>query len=822
MKTIGRAEMAVFLSPAAVGGAADIAGLVRSVSAGDKEAVWAHTESLARNVGAFGVAFGLSFGQGLAQKHIEDFLAAGRPRPIEPVAPQIEVAPVKIEPVALESTPSALLAKLDVQSPQKAQTVRSALETDAMTGVPNRASIERAAPVRIEKVLAEGGEPVVSILDMNNFGAVNDGLAFIHGPTGGAARADGILAKAAGRLDGVAKQFGVEFGRFGGEEFVVVGDKAAVFKFIEASRLEFADGQVLKDAGVTAPEMAAIQRAAEAKGRGDQSIGDFTMGAAPARTSLGFSDALHQADGALNFAKQNGGRGKGFVAGGTAEAPAFTESPSAMSGVERFSVEAQKLVRGKLVNGDLPTIAERMETLRGALGPQEFAEFSNVAFRDGLTGTRTKEFIDASGPAWKQKYPEGTSASMVSARGLKTINDALGHEAGDIYLRELGRIVGEVVAERRAAGKPIEDPVRFASKDFLFVGKGASEAAAEAAARMETAMSGSSVLRPDMRARLESWTRQRGETVPADLGTLRSASVEASEPGLTAKSHAAANPMSPVVDLLVRRLDGAKKLEQGAEAAPTSAAPKADFKPSDEPAAAPASPNLDAVGWMQRAGEQGLPGAGPAPFRALLTTALRGFAKDAPRGEVLENGYKSYRRGDVAAIEALQKDFKSGLMGRGAEVLKAEGIDPKTVVTHGTSLKGFLGMVMSGGMEATTRHEGFSGEGAAVWGGYGLEVGAGYAFTKALNARQPGVLLILQNASNPLKIVHGDTINRAPSVESDFVAAVISDGTRSVVLGREQIQALRASAYSWQKQAVAKPMSPQFREWEKARDYLAP
>lgn len=454
-------------------------------------------------------------------------------------------------------SPAELLARLEAKDPAQARAARAALETDAMTGVPNRAYVERVAPAKIRAVAAEGGRPTVAMMDMNNFGAVNEGLAAMHGPTAGAARADAVLVKASARLKGLAGQYGVEFGRFGGEEFVVVGDRAAVHKFMEASRAEFADGQALRDAGLTAEEHAAIQRAAEKKGRGDQSIGDFTAGVSPAKPGDPFSTTLHAADEALNFAKQNGGRGHAFEPGAAPGAPAFGATPAALSGPELLEARALKYSRDRRATERNPNVADRMSELKEKLGPDGFAEFSQVAFRDGLTGARTKEYLAAKAPEWKAKYPEGAPASMVSARGLKMINDALGHEAGDAYLSALGRVVREAATRGR-----LEDPVRYASKDFLFVGEGSAAAAEEAATAMAALMRGEGILGAAQKAKLAEWARANGQEVPADLGTLRAVSASPSDPGLAAKIRADANPISPIVDALVHLLDETKAAEQ--------------------------------------------------------------------------------------------------------------------------------------------------------------------------------------------------------------------------------------------------------------------
>ena len=164
------------------------------------------------------------------------------------------------------------------------------------------------------------------------------------------------------------------------------------------------------------------------------------------------------------------------------------------------------------------------------------------------------------------------------------------------------------------------------------------------------------------------------------------------------------------------------------------------------------------------------------------------------------------------------------MLSKGQEAAEAAGLKPDQVVSHGTSLKGLLGMLMSGGIEATSSYAGFSGEGARIWGGKGLEVGAGYAAKRGLNNGQPGVLVIMQNAT--LKVeAGGETLNRKPLVDGDFVAAVIYDGQQAIVMSRETLQALARSSQAWQTGAVSAAHAgkmKEFQAWEKARDSLVP
>jgi GGDEF domain-containing protein len=386
---------------------------------------------------------------------------------------------------------------------QELDGVGKVLDTDLMTGTKNRGALEQVAPGEIEKIRAAGGEPMVAIGDLNGFGPTNDGLAAVEGSgSKGAALGDAALGKAGVRLNGLAREYGVTIGRYGGEEFVVVGDKPGVMKFLEAAREEFKGGQLFKDAGFSDAHLEAIKKAAAARGRAGEPIGDFTFGVTEVSADGTFGDAVKKADAGLLWAKTNGQRGKAVVNDG---AGGFTVAPDVMGLRERISNEAGKLIRDFQVKQAEKSIPERIDALRQSMDPKDFEEFMQVAFRDPLTGLRTRDYLTARAGEWSAKYGNGGEAVMLSPRGLKPVNDALGHAAGDRFLERYGQIVADVAAEKAKAGAHVEDPVRLGGKDVILIGDGSPEVAAEAQKRFAAEVNDGKLFRAGDIAKIEQW-----------------------------------------------------------------------------------------------------------------------------------------------------------------------------------------------------------------------------------------------------------------------------------------------------------------------------
>ncbi|MDE2489884.1 MAG: hypothetical protein KGM24_03500, partial [Elusimicrobia bacterium] len=247
-----------------------------------------------------------------------------------------------------------------------------------------------------------------------------------------------------------------------------------------------------------------------------------------------------------------------------------------------------------------------------------------------------------------------------------------------------------------------------------------------------------------------------------------------------------------------------------------------DDKAGAVAAAAAAADAPSPLDWVARAADmdEGMASRAaenPTIFKTFLRETLAGMKQAKGRGGV-------YETGNVRLISDAQTGLKSELLRGARGVVQGEGLSPSQVISHGTNMKGLLGMLMEGKIVSTTRHAGVSGEGANVWGAEGLETGASYGATTGLRTGQPSVE-ILMRASPTLKVEPGSTLSRAPGVNEDFLAAIVTDGRKTVVLGKPQLDALAGSARAWRTEATAAARAGrmgEFSQWENVRDRLVP
>ncbi len=417
----------------------------------------------------------------------------------------------------LQQLNNALTARGDEQSKAMAEKL---YYTDPLTGLPNRAYfVEKGA-----KALEGVQDPTVAMLDMNNFGAVNVGLAEVHGVTKGRSRADEVLAMAGAILGELSKD-GATTVRLGGEEFVVLGSRKDVLKLSAVAQAVMTPERLLRSAGIVpqGEERRAIRVAMERAGRADQPVADFTYGVAELRgRSLG--DAVKAADEALNHAKEAGGRGR--IELESAEGYSTWTPPPGM---------AEDPLVHVLPRPARPDTAADLAALESRLHDKEKALFREAAFKDPLTLTRTYDFVDLQAAEWNRRYADGGVVVLSSARNLKQINDILGHEAGDRYLRKLGVILRQSLNKARIQQKlDAQEPVRVASKEFLLVGRDAETVAKLAADAVAQSFNDGRMLTPEEVARLRREAGTRG-LVPPDrvklIGNLRLVTESISEGG---------------------------------------------------------------------------------------------------------------------------------------------------------------------------------------------------------------------------------------------------------------------------------------------------
>ncbi len=439
----------------------------------------------------------------------------GRPDPLRVNYEQVLADLGRVRPSSGKLSPlRRMQASLEARGKGEVfQEVEAILYTDGLTGLPNRAFVMEKA----QALLRDVKEPTVALLDMNNFGPVNAGLAEVHGPVAGKEMGDGMLADAGPKIAAIAREAGVHAARLGGEEIVAFGSMRDVIDFAAAMRKVFPPEKILRDAKVVpgGRERTAID-AAMVRLQRTGPIGDFTYGLARAQ-GRSFAAALKAADGALNRAKAAGLRGEAVL-----EDPGHltvTRLPDSAARAERVARFA-----------DLPPPAPRPQRfkevldLKAKLTEEESAAFLEAAYTDPLTLTKTAEWIDLARPQWEADYEGRGSAAMISARNLKAINDVLGHGAGDRYLKKLGEIMSGEAKRLRGLGYSVEEPVHVGGKEFLIVGKDAAEAARLVKEKFAAQLEAGLVLESERLARLRQEAAVRG-LIPRDrahnLGTLR-------------------------------------------------------------------------------------------------------------------------------------------------------------------------------------------------------------------------------------------------------------------------------------------------------------
>ncbi len=357
----------------------------------------------------------------------------------------------------LDQLRSSLVAR---NAPQAFELVERLHFTDTLTGLPNRAYfIEHGA-----RALQGRNEPAAAMLDMDNFRAVNGGLVGIHGVMKGRARADAVLALAGAVLRELARRHDVTAFRLGGEEFALLGSMEGILAFCADAQAMMPSERLLSAAGLEPRELDAISQARIRSGRDGQPIGDFSYGVA-LLLDRDPAAALHAADQALNAAKADGRRGSVRI------------TASGGAGVE-WTPPARPGPPPPLPTATTPrTTAPERAALEALLNSHELSLFEELYLRDPLTFARSGEYVAQHVAQWDRDYVGGGVVALISARNLKLINDVLGHEAGDRYLRYLGLIIRHEVSRARHMGLDVREVVRISSKEFLFVGRNAETVA---------------------------------------------------------------------------------------------------------------------------------------------------------------------------------------------------------------------------------------------------------------------------------------------------------------------------------------------------------
>jgi len=188
-------------------------------------------------------------------------------------------------------------------------------------------------------------------------------------------------------------------------------------------------------------------------------------------------------------------------------------------------------------------------------------------------------------------------------------------------------------------------------------------------------------------------------------------------------------------------------------------------------------------------------------------------------GKVIGGKSSTAQRPNTGEIAKVQKAYKESVLPEAEAVLQRYHMTEADVVSHGTSLKGFLGMVFEGGIRATNSF----GDGAQYWAAKGTG-GATYLGAPA-GRGQAGVLVLMENKGNRLGHT-ADFTTKAPQVATDFLAVIITDGKTTVVLDKAALMTLSSSAAAWKSKAADynRPgwKMSDLSGWEKYRDYFEP
>jgi hypothetical protein len=303
-------------------------------------------------------------------------------------------------------------------------------------------------------------------------------------------------------------------------------------------------------------------------------------------------------------------------------------------------------------------------------------------------------------------------------------------------------------------------------------------------------------------------------SAPADLGPAQAPAASPLEILKQAESASAA---------AVRQAD---EPEKGYEAGTSvfdlkAAAPAVDAGDGRAEASAGAEDEVPgAMEWLARlVRSPGGPGdaSDPIAFRRILAAGFESMGR-GPVAEPLARAKLGYLRGDASVIARTQNLVRDSLAAAARRHLDSLGIPQASVISNGTTLDKLLGMAYSGGMETTSSYQGMSGESAQFWGAQGTAIGASYGATRAASRRKPGVMIIIRNESNPIKVVQGETLSRQPLMDKDFLAAVVSDGVDTVVLDAAFLRSLAASALRWKEfvktQAYKNGLMGPFLDWD--------
>ena len=282
---------------------------------------------------------------------------------------------------------------------------------DTMTGLPNRASLEREMDQLFAAPVTPGGF-ALAMLDLDTFKEVNDTLGHHHG--------DALLREVAALLTCAVGDRGMVF-RFGGDEFAILVPDCV------------SDNSVV---GFCHEVISALTKPVELAGTAVDLGASMGVARAPLHGET-TADLVKRANLAMYAAKQGGREVAVFDPAHDTSSPArlalvaSLRQTVSVGGLEVY-VQPQVCLQSGTVNG-VEALARWTDPVRGSVPPDEFIP---LAERSGLIVQLTDVILDSAiggCAAWQEDAPGVGVAVNLSARSLR--DDNLDEQIGRLLRR---------------------------------------------------------------------------------------------------------------------------------------------------------------------------------------------------------------------------------------------------------------------------------------------------------------------------------------------------------------------------------------------------
>ncbi|PPK92442.1 diguanylate cyclase (GGDEF)-like protein [Kineococcus xinjiangensis] len=306
---------------------------------------------------------------------------------------------------------------------------------DALTGLPNRAELQRLAVAALDDVRdRRSGCAAVLLLDLDGFKDVNDTLGHHQG--------DQLLVEVAARLTDAVGSAGT-VARLGGDEFAVLLPGA------DAERAQ----------GVGRRILAALEQPVELNGMEVEVGGSLGVALAP-QHAVDPATLLKRADVAMYEAKASG-RGLCLYEPeiDTATPRRLTMVGELRAALQRGEIDVHVQPKALLTTGEVVGVEALVRWDHPVLGKVSPEEFVPVAERSGLIGPLTSRVLDvalAASAQWRSRGVDVSVAVNLSPRSLR--GSDLVEEVARL-LRRYG-VPGDRLVLEVTEGSVMSDPAR--------------------------------------------------------------------------------------------------------------------------------------------------------------------------------------------------------------------------------------------------------------------------------------------------------------------------------------------------------------------------